>query len=110
MFREIGSIEEFVRLRDTEPALLAYFSTETCNVCKVLKPGIDELVTQSFPKMQLCYIRTDLLPEVAGMNQVFAVPTILVFFDGREHIRKSRNIGITELHKEILRRYEIMFS
>jgi hypothetical protein len=50
------------------------------------------------------------LPEVAAQNQVFAAPTILVFFEGRESIRKSRNIGIGELQREIERPYEMIFS
>ena len=36
MFIEIQSFEEFLKLKEEEPALLAYFSTEACNVCKVL--------------------------------------------------------------------------
>jgi len=47
---------------------------------------------------------------VAGQHRVFAAPTILVFFDGRETIRKSRNIGIDELRREIERPYSMIFS
>lgn len=110
MYREIESTEEFLKLKENKPALLAYFSTASCNVCKVLKPKVGELVFRDFPQIVLCYVRTDVLPELAGMNQVFAVPTILVFFEGREYIRKSRNIGIDELRQEIERPYEMMFS
>lgn len=110
MFTGIQTFEEFLKLKDEEPALLAYFSTETCNVCKVLKPKVAELIQSEFPKIKLVYIKSDILPEVAAQNQVFAAPTILVFFDGKEYIRKSRNIGISELHKEIDRPYSMMFS
>jgi len=58
----------------------------------------------------MVYIKSDKLPEVAAQNQVFAAPTILVFFDGREYIRKSRNIGISELQTEIERPYSMMFE
>ena len=110
MFTGIQTFEEFLKLKDEEPALLAYFSTETCNVCKVLKPKVAELIQSEFPKIKLVYIKSDILPEVAAQNQVFAAPTILVFFDGKEYIRKSRNIGISELHKELDRPYSMMFS
>jgi hypothetical protein len=50
------------------------------------------------------------LPEVAAQNRVFAVPTLLVYFDGREYIRKSRNIGIGELEREIERPYSMIFG
>jgi thioredoxin 1 len=110
MFYEIQSFEEFLKMKDEEPVLLAYFSTESCNVCKVLKPKVAELIQSEFPKIKLIYIKSDILPEVAAQNQVFAAPTILVFFDGKEYIRKSRNIGLGELQKEIERPYSMMFE
>lgn len=110
MFTEICSFEEFLKLKEEEPAVLAYFSTEVCNVCKVLKPKVEELIEAEFPKIKLAYIKSDKLPEVAAQNQVFTAPTILVFIDGREYIRKSRNIGISELQREIERPYSMMFS
>ena len=110
MFLEIQSFEEFLKLKDTEPALLAYFSTEACNVCKVLKPKVAELIQTEYSKIKLIYIKSDKLTEVAAQNQVFAAPTILVFLEGREYIRKSRNIGIGELGREIERPYSMMFE
>ena len=110
MFIEIQSFDEFLKLKEEEPALLAYFSTDTCNVCKVLKPKVAELVQNEFPQIKLVYIKSDVLPEVAAQNQVFAAPTILIFFGGREYIRKSRNIGISELQREIDRPYSMIFS
>ena len=110
MFEQVESFEAFLKLKEEEPALLAYFSTETCNVCKVLKPKVAELIQASFPKVKMVYIQTDKLPEVAAQNQVYAVPTLLVYFEGREYIRKSRNIGIGELEREIDRPYSMIFG
>ncbi|QGY45331.1 thioredoxin [Maribellus comscasis] len=110
MFIEIQSFDEFLKLKETEPALLAYFSTDACNVCKVLKPKVAELVSKEFPKIKPVYVKSDILPDVAAQNQIFTAPTILVFFDGRETIRKSRNIGISELQREISRPYFMIFS
>lgn len=110
MFIEVQSFEDFLQMKEQEPALLAYFSTEACNVCKVLKPKIDDLIQAEFPKIKLAYIKSDKLPDVAAQNQVFAAPTLLVFFEGREFIRKSRNIGVGELQREIDRPYSMIFS
>ncbi|SHE99704.1 Thioredoxin [Mariniphaga anaerophila] len=110
MFIEIQSLEEFDRLKQEEPALLGYFSTEACNVCKVLKPKVAELIENEFPKMKLAYVKSDVLPDVAGQHRVFAAPTILVFFGGHETIRKSRSFGIDELRREISRPYSLIFE
>ncbi|HKL32175.1 MAG TPA: thioredoxin family protein [Tangfeifania sp.] len=109
MFIEIKSLDEFNQLKQKELALLAYFSTDACNVCKVLKPKVDELVQSEFPQLKMVYVKSDVLPDIAGQHQVFTAPTILVFFDGRETIRKSRNIGLDELRREIDRPYSMIF-
>lgn len=110
MFAEVNSFEEFNELIKDEPALLGYFSTDRCSVCKVLKPKVGALINEEFPKIKPVYVKIDALPEIAGQNRIFTVPTILVFFNGSESIRKSRNIGINELRKEISRPYSILFS
>lgn len=110
MFIEIKSFDEFLALKEQETALLAYFSTDVCNVCKVLKPKVEELILNEFSKIKAAYIKSDVLPEVAAQHQVFAAPTILIFFEGREYIRKSRNIGISELQQEIERPYSMVFE
>ena len=107
---EIQSVGEFLKMKEEEPALLCYFSTEICNVCKVLKPKVATLIQNEFPKIKLTYIKSDVLPEIAAHNLVFAAPTIIVFFENREFIRKSRNIAITELQKEIERFYSMVFG
>ncbi len=110
MIPEIKTFEEFSELKEQEPALLAYFSTVACNVCKILKPKVAELLEVNFPLMKMVYIPSDELPEIAAQNQIFTAPTIVVFFEGREYIRKSRNIGINELQNEIERPYLLLFG
>jgi thioredoxin-like negative regulator of GroEL len=110
MNRNIDNIQEFEQFVAERPAVLAYFSTTECNVCKVLKPKVMELVLSEFFQISLVYVETNLQPEVAAQNRIFAVPTLLVFFDGKEYIRKSRNFGLDELRKELLRPYRLMFS
>ncbi len=110
MFKEIKSLEEFIALNEKQEAVLAYFSTDACSVCKVLKPKVEEMATVAFPKMQLAYVKSDVLPDVAAQNSVFTAPTIVVFFDGRETIRKSRAFSVDELQQEIARYYSMLFD
>jgi thioredoxin-like negative regulator of GroEL len=56
------------------------------------------------------YCDTVLQSEVAAQNRIFAVPTVLVFFDGRETYRFSRNIGLNELEQSISRPYTMLFE
>lgn len=110
MYTAIHTLDEYNELVATAPALLIYFSTDECNVCKVLKPKVGEMLIANFPKIKLIYVNLNQSPEIAAQNRIFAVPTLLVFFEGREYIRKSRNFGLDELKNEIDRPYQMMFS
>lgn len=110
MYQHIENPEKFEVLIAQQPAVLVYFSTLECNVCKVLKPKVMELVQSEFPEISLVYVETNLQPEIAAQNRIFAVPTLLVYFDGKEFIRKSRNFGINELRDDLSRPYNMLFS
>ena len=101
---------ELDRLIGEEPALLCYFSTDSCSVCKVLKPKVRELLEEEFPRIRACYVDIDKSPLISGQHRVFTIPTILVFFEGREHTRLSRNIGLTQLEDILSRPYSLMFG
>jgi thioredoxin 1 len=106
----INSIQEFTNVLAENEAVLAYFSTESCSVCKVLKPKVSEMIARSFPKMKAVFVESDQLPELAAQHRVFTAPTVVVFFEGRETIRKSRAFGVDELKSEIQRPYSLLFE
>ena len=110
MINTIENLEQFNEAIEKEDAVLFYFSHEQCNVCKVLKPKVAELLIGEFPKAKMYYCDTKKSAEIAAQNSIFAVPTILVYFGGRESIRKSRNIGINELREFIERPYGMIFG
>lgn len=110
MYKEIWTLEEFNHIIESVDGALFYFSHEQCNVCKVLKPKVAELIQADFPQIGLFYCDTVNSPELAAQNGVFAVPALLVYFAGRETIRKSRNLGIQELKREIARPYRLVFN
>lgn len=106
----ILSIEDFRNVLDENEAVLAYFSTEACSVCKVLKPKVIQMITEFFPHIKAVYIQSDHLPELTAQFRIFTVPTVAVFFEGRETIRKSRAFGIDELKGQISRPYSLLFE
>lgn len=105
-----GTLADFTAFVAQEQAVLCYFSTDECQVCKSLKPRISELVSSCFEKIKLIYIPLNKNQEIAGQFRIFAAPTLVIFFEGREFLRKSRSLGIEELKNEITRPYQLMFS
>ena len=99
--------EDFLKQND---ASLIYYSTHQCNVCKALKPKIVDFIKAEFPKIKMAYVDCEALKDVSAQNQIFAVPTIIVYLDEKEFIRKSRNINMVEFQEQLQRPYSLFFD
>ncbi len=106
----VGSLDKLLALVAREPAVLAYFSTPDCRVCQALRPKVAELLDREFPRVAGVYVDCGSLPQAAGQYRVFSVPTMVVFFEGREWLRRGRSVGLTELREEIGRPYRLLFG
>lgn len=95
---------------DTEKGVLLYFSSDSCSVCKVLKPKVAELLQEKFPLMLSLYVDIEKSPVISGQFRVFTIPTILIFFEGKEQVRYSRNISMQQLETSLERPYELVFE
>lgn len=92
----------------TNDAVMLYFSAPTCNVCHALKPKLVEAITSEFDTFVIESIDISETPEIASHFSVFAIPTVLIFFQGREFLRKSRHMSIGEVIDAIKRPYSLM--
>lgn len=106
-FESLQALQEFVA---AEPGVLVYFSTPECNVCKVLKPRVLELLEQRYPHLRFVYSDVAREPDIAAQMGVLAVPTLVLYFDGRESGRFVRNFSLGELEMAIERPYSMLFE
>ena len=106
----MASAQELRARVQSEPAVLIYFKNDNCAPCLVLRPKVKELLDEYFPKIEMIVVDSVEQPEFAGEFHVFANPTLLAFFDGKEYIRKSKYVAIPALKAELNRLYEMMFS
>ncbi|MBU1533913.1 thioredoxin family protein, partial [Myxococcota bacterium] len=67
--------------------VLAYFSTPRCTLCKALRPKVEELLATEYPAAHFAYVDSTVNPLIAGQLSVFAVPTTVLFVEGRESSR-----------------------
>lgn len=102
--------QEIEKTVNNNLAVMLYFSAPTCNVCHALKPKLFEAVEKNFQEFKIMTIDVSVEQELAAQYGVFAIPTLLVFLDGKEFLRKSRHMSVDEVVREIERPYEIMLS
>lgn len=91
-------------------AAVVYFAGADCGVCHVLEPKIRALLSESYPRIAFGRVATEQAAELAAQQSVFAVPTLLVFFDGRESFRYARNFSVAEVERDIARPYRLFFE
>ncbi len=106
----IYNIQELQELITREKGLLLYFSSDSCSVCKVLKPKVEELLQEQFLKILSRYVDIEKSPVISGQFRIFTIPTILIFFEGKEQVRYSRNISMHQLEDSISRPYGLIFE
>lgn len=78
---------------------LIYFSADQCSVCHAVWPRIKKLAEDY--DIPLRKIQTEQEIEFSAQNLVFTVPTVLLFFEGREVQRESRFIDFDSLERQL---------
>ena len=106
----IYNIQELLDMIAMEKGLLLYFSSDSCSVCKVLKPKVKDLLQDQFPEMISRYVDIEKSPVISGQFRIFTIPTILIFFEGKEQVRYYRNISMHQLEDSISRPYNMLFE
>jgi len=104
---KIEDIEQFIKSND---AVLLYFSGENCSVCKALQPKIKSSFELHFPKIKQQFISASAHPIIAAHFNIFSIPSVLIYFDGKETKRESRYISVDELLQKVKRPYTLFFD
>jgi len=102
------NLEKLQNIIRAEIGVLLYFSGENCNVCHALRPKFKELFDKEFPKIKQIYLDAHENLEISSHFQVFSVPTMLVFLDGREFVREGRSVSLHQLTQKLARPYGMM--
>jgi thioredoxin-like negative regulator of GroEL len=101
--------EELENIKEKNSMAIVYFGSKMCGVCTALKPKIEEML-KSYPNIKSVQVDADISPEMAAANNIFTIPGILLFIDGKEAIREARFISVPDIENKISRYYEMYFD
>ena len=104
LYNDVEKVKDII---EEEEIVLAYFTTTNCNLCKDLFPKIETML-EDYPKITGIKAESDIDQRIVGEYKVFMVPTVILFIQGKETIRLSRNISIPELKSKIDRYCEML--
>lgn len=109
-YKTVASEEDLQNIKRENLGVLLYFSRVTCNVGEALEPKVIKMLEDEYPKIPFYFVDMDKTPTISAQYTVFVEPTIIVLFDGKETIRKSRIISISDLSKSLERIYKLAFD
>lgn len=96
----IQTSEHFKEFITEEKLFILYFSSHDCNVCHAIFPKLMSLVDDVLP-IKVAKIDVKELIEISGQFLIFAVPTILIMYEGREILRESRFIDFQRVERTL---------
>ncbi|MCK9269687.1 MAG: thioredoxin family protein [Bacteroidales bacterium] len=109
MENEIHHLPTLIDQVQHAAAYIIYFYSDRCAPCVTLRPKIQKMTDEEFPKITLSFVNSEYHPDIAAHYGVFANPAIIVFFEGREYRRYSKYISVGQLSGEIERVYRMLF-
>ncbi len=104
------TLEELQTTIREEIGILLYFSGENCSVCHALRPKVKEVFNKEFPQLKQIYLDAHENPKISAHFQVFSVPTMLIFMEGKEFSREGRSVSLHQLTEKLKRPYGMMIS
>ncbi len=105
----VDSNEVLEKLIEDNEMVLVYFGGENCGVCRAMKPKVEEIL-KNYPKVKGVQVEVEKSLQVSVKYNIFTIPGILLFIDGKETIREARNISIIDLNSKISRYYKLFFE
>lgn len=105
----IDSLETIHELIKNNEMLLVYFGSNSCGVCVDIKPKIVKML-EKYEKIKCVHVDVNESVKIAAQNNIFTIPAVLVFINGKEIIREARFISIDNLSDKISRYYDLLFG
>jgi thioredoxin 1 len=88
-------------IQSEKPVLIDFFAT-WCGPCQMLGPVLKEVKDQLGDRISIIKIDVDKNQELAAMQQVRGVPTMMLFQNGKQLWRQSGLLSKDEIIKNIL--------
>lgn len=63
----------------------------------------------AYPDIAKVYVDADQYPDIAASYNIFTVPGILLYVQGKEFIREARHISMIGLEESISRYYNLLY-
>lgn len=105
----INSQDSLNELITNDEMLLVYFGSKSCDVCVAVKPKLEEIL-KKYPKIKSVQVDVERSIQIAASYNIFTIPAILLFIEGKETMREARYISMQNTDNVLSRYYNLFFE
>ncbi|WP_291648902.1 thioredoxin family protein [Clostridium sp.] len=98
-------VKEFIRENLIN---IVYFSGSTCGACDAIKEKVLH-ITKNYEKIEFMEINAVENKELAASYNIFSLPILLLFVNGKETLRVGRYFDLLDFKNAIDRYYNLIF-
>ena len=84
----LSSEEEFYEMIDKDQLVLVEFGSSTCNPCYAIRDRLDHWGAKN-PQVKMIYVPAEQYLELAAQNEIMSAPSVVLYWRGREILKKS---------------------
>lgn len=102
---DINTIQNTIK---ENPITILYFTGLDCGACEAIKFKVDNIV-KDYNKIFAMELSGEKHIDISAHFNVFSLPLLILYTEGKEVIRYSRSIDLLEFEKTIDRYYSLLY-
>lgn len=81
---------------------VVYFTGSACSACEVIKLKV-ETILANYPEVKGIEVNGKEHPEIAISYDVYALPLMILFVQGKESLREGKHLNLLEFERKLER-------
>ena len=107
--QNVCSEEALSELLEANPAVLLLFGGASCGVCQAIKPQLEKLASEEFPRLVTAYIDCQATAgSLCAAREIFTLPVVQLWFEGQRFAEFARVFSIGDVRAALERPYGLL--
>ncbi|MFD1007017.1 thioredoxin family protein [Oceanisphaera ostreae] len=98
-------------LLTSHSAVLVLYGGQACGVCHALKPQLQRLLAEQFPRIQACYVDCQAAGgALCAQQRIMALPVVQIWFEGSRFTEFFKVFSLSDIRAALTRPYTLLFE